>query len=48
MKHALAWLAPIALMALLPGCALRPLYAEGGDGPVASSLSSTEVAPIGG
>ena len=41
-------LAPLALAALLPGCALHPLYAEGGDGGVASALSSTEVAPIGG
>lgn len=48
MNRTLAWLAPIALIALLPGCALRPLYAEGGDGPVAGALSSIEVAPIGG
>ncbi len=48
MTRALAWFAPIAIFALLPGCALRPLYAEGGDGPVASTLSSIEVAPIGG
>jgi LPS-assembly lipoprotein len=48
MKRALALFAPIMLIATLPGCALRPLYAEGGDGVVASSLGSTEVAPIGG
>jgi LPS-assembly lipoprotein len=37
---------PIAL--LLTGCGLRPLYSGGGSGPVAQSLRSIEVAPIGG
>jgi LPS-assembly lipoprotein len=37
---------PIAL--LLSGCGLRPLYSGGGSGPVAQSLQSIEVAPIGG
>ena len=32
----------------LSGCALRPLYAGGGSGPVAASLRSIEVAPIEG
>jgi LPS-assembly lipoprotein len=32
----------------LSGCGLHPLYAGGGSGPVASALSSVEVAPIGG
>ena len=34
--------------ALLSGCGLRPLYADGGRGAVASSLRSIEVAPIEG
>ncbi|KRB80777.1 hypothetical protein ASE00_17285 [Sphingomonas sp. Root710] len=48
MKRLLTLLAPVALIALLPGCGLRPLYSSGGDGPVANALSSVEVAPIGG
>lgn len=48
MNRLLALLAPIALLALLPACGLRPLYSSGGDGPVANALSSVEVAPIGG
>lgn len=32
----------------LSGCGLRPLYAGGGDGPVASTLQSVAVAPIPG
>ena len=48
MKHVLQILAPAALMALLPGCGLQPLYGSGGSGPVASTLSSIEVAAIGG
>jgi len=45
---------PLALILLigaavaLPGCALRPLYASGGSGAVASSLGAVEVGPIGG
>lgn len=38
----------LAALTLLPACALRPLYASGGDGPVAGALRSVEVAPIGG
>lgn len=34
--------------AMLGGCALQPLYAGGGQGAVAQSLSSVEVAPIDG
>lgn len=30
------------------GCGLRPLYSGGGAGPVAQSLGSVDVAPIGG
>ena len=48
MRRVLALLAPIAMVALLPGCGLRPLYASGGAGPVANTLASIEVAPIGG
>lgn len=33
---------------LLSGCGLRPLYAGGGDGAVASALTQVEVAPIEG
>jgi LPS-assembly lipoprotein len=33
---------------LLGGCGLRPLYGGGGSGPVAQTLRSVEVAPIGG
>lgn len=33
---------------LLPACNLRPLYGSGGAGPVAGTLRSVEVAPIGG
>lgn len=48
MKRALAILAPAALLAVLPGCGLRPLYGSGGSGPVAGTLSSIEVGPIEG
>ena len=48
MKHVLQILAPAALLALLPGCGLQPLYGSGGSGPVASTLGSVEVAAIGG
>ncbi|SNS72285.1 LPS-assembly lipoprotein [Sphingomonas laterariae] len=34
--------------AALSGCGLRPLYADGGKGSVAQSLSQIEVAPIPG
>ena len=48
MKRALTLLLPLGLLAALPGCGLKPLYASGGAGPVASALSSVEVAAIGG
>lgn len=32
----------------LTGCGLRPVYGGGGSGPVAQSLRSVDVAPIGG
>ncbi|MBB4152539.1 LPS-assembly lipoprotein [Sphingomonas jinjuensis] len=42
-------LAALAALALtLPGCGLKPLYANGSAGPVAASLSQIEVAPIEG
>jgi LPS-assembly lipoprotein len=36
------------MLAMLGGCGLRPLYAGGGDGRVASMLGNVEVAPIEG
>jgi LPS-assembly lipoprotein len=38
----------LALAVPLTGCGLKPLYAGGGSGPVAQSLRSIEVGPIGG
>jgi len=43
-----ARLALLALLALLPGCSLHPLYAGGGAGPVAQALRGVRVAPIQG
>ena len=40
-------LAPLLLLALA-ACGLRPLYAGGGSGTVASALTAVEVAPIEG
>lgn len=37
-----------AALLALSGCGLRPLYSGGGDGRVARTLGSVEVAPIGG
>ncbi|HZG09852.1 MAG TPA: LPS assembly lipoprotein LptE [Allosphingosinicella sp.] len=37
----------LALALPLSGCGLRPLYGGGGSGPVAQSLHSIEVAPVG-
>ena len=42
MTRALALL----LMLMLAGCGLRPLYADGSRGAIASSLSAIQVAPI--
>jgi LPS-assembly lipoprotein len=36
----------LALLPLLASCGLRPVYAGGASGPVASSLSAISVAPI--
>jgi LPS-assembly lipoprotein len=41
-------LALLALLAALPGCSLRPLYAGGGSGPVAQALRGVQVGPIQG
>lgn len=41
-------LANLALIALLSGCGLQPLYSGGGSGAVATSLTQIEVAPIEG
>jgi LPS-assembly lipoprotein len=38
----------LASALLLSGCGLRPVYSGGGAGPVAQSLRSVDVAPIGG
>src|SRR3546814_18543110 len=40
--------AALAMMLLLSGCTLRPLYGGGGDGAVATTLRSVAVAPIEG
>ena len=40
--------AALAVMLLLGGCTLRPLYGGGGDGAVATTLRSVDVAPIEG
>lgn len=45
MKH---WAALAAAGLMLSSCQLRPLYAGGSSGPVASTLSSVAVAPIEG
>jgi LPS-assembly lipoprotein len=41
-------LAPLALLALLGGCGLKPLYAGGSSGQVAAGLGQVEIAPIEG
>jgi LPS-assembly lipoprotein len=38
----------LSLAVFLGGCTLRPLYAGGGNGPVAQSLRSVGIAPIDG
>lgn len=48
MKRLLQIFAPVAMLAILPGCGLQPLYGSGGAGPVAGTLRSVEVGPIGG
>lgn len=40
--------AALALVLLLTGCGLRPLYGGGGDGKVAQALQSVSIAPIAG
>lgn len=41
-------LAALALVPVLSGCGLQPLYSGGSAGPVASTLSRIEIAPIEG
>lgn len=41
-------LAPLLLLALLPGCALQPLYGSGESSAVVQTLRSVDVAPIDG
>jgi len=36
----------VALLIALSGCGLRPMYAGGSSGPVATGLSSIQVAPV--
>ena len=48
MKRRAALLAPLALLAALGGCGLKPMYAGGGGGAVAQGLAAVEVAPIEG
>ncbi len=38
----------LLLMLFLAGCGLRPLYSGGGSGPVAQTLQSVSIGPIGG
>jgi LPS-assembly lipoprotein len=40
--------AALLALAALSGCGLHPLYAGGGDGPVAQGLAAVEVPPIQG
>ena len=47
MRVATALLA-LAALPMLDGCALHPLYASGGSGPVAQALGQIEVGPIAG
>lgn len=48
MKRLAPLLAALAAVLMLPGCGLHPLYAGGGSGVVATSLSRIEVAPMEG
>jgi LPS-assembly lipoprotein len=48
MTRALLLACAIGMAAVLPGCALHPLYADGGSGSVASSLRAVEVSAVGG
>lgn len=48
MTRALLLACAIGMAAVLPGCALHPLYADGGAGSVASTLRAVEVSAVGG
>ncbi len=48
MSRGLRLVLPLALIAGLSACSLRPLYVDGGSGAAAATLSSVEVSAIGG
>ncbi|WP_165323426.1 LPS assembly lipoprotein LptE [Rhizorhabdus phycosphaerae] len=48
MSRGLRLALPLALIAGLSACSLRPLYVDGGAGATAATLSSVEVSAIGG
>lgn len=48
MSRGLRLVLPLALIAGLSACSLRPLYVDGGSGATAATLSSVEVSAIGG
>ncbi|MFZ5707313.1 MAG: LPS assembly lipoprotein LptE [Pseudomonadota bacterium] len=48
MSRRLRLVLPLALIAGLSACSLRPLYVDGGAGATAATLSSVEVSAIGG
>jgi LPS-assembly lipoprotein len=48
MNRGATLLAPLALLAALAGCGLRPMYSGGGNGAIAQGLATVEVAPIEG
>lgn len=48
MRHTSRLLAPLALIALLPGCGMHPLYSGGTNSPAAKALASVRVDPIPG
>ncbi len=48
MIHGLRLGLSVVALAFLAACSLRPIYAGGADGPIASGLAAVEVAPIEG
>lgn len=48
MSRGLRLVLPLAIIAGLSACSLRPLYVDGGSGATAATLSSVEVSAIGG
>ena len=47
-RRLLSALAALALVPALASCGLRPVYAGGGNGPIAQALAAIEVPPIEG